>query len=206
VLRSYVFFHILIETLAKQSDQDVAKRISCNLKIYEGSKSLSNRTKKEYPPMIYVSYNWTDTDFCKTFVDKLRKMTDIPLWVYYEKVDKLQDPWESLEPAINAASIVIILASIAYSQSKSNYQELNYIKSSKESKSINIVEIVSKFQFNRECMHSLLKEKENIPYNSDIDELVKTVANRSALPRKKNRSSPPSTVDRNTPSRMCTVM
>jgi hypothetical protein len=206
VLCSYDFFYILIETLAKQSGRDVAKRIWCNLQIYKNSKSSSDRLEKENPSMIYVSYNWTDNKFCEKFVDKLKEQTNIPIWVDYEKADELQDVWECLEPAIHAATIVIILASIAYSQSKSNYQELNYIKSWEKSKSIIIVETVPNFQFNREWMHSLLTGKENIPYNISTDELVKTVANHSALSRKKNHSSPPSTVDGNTPSRMCTVM
>jgi hypothetical protein len=184
-LYSHVFLCILIESLANQPYQDVAKRIWCNLQQLEDSKSLPVRSKKEKTPRIYISYNWTDENFCKLFIDALRKRTNLPIWVDYEHTNELQDPWEFVAPAIDSATIIIVLASSAYGQSRSNCQELTYVMAkmqpSDEEKSVIIVETVSDFKFNRDWMNNLLKKHDKISYHNDIDELINNVANHSAL-------------------------
>jgi hypothetical protein len=88
-------------------------------------------------------------------------------------------------PAIDSATIIIVLASSAYGQSRSNCQELTYVMAkmqpSDEEKSVIIVETVSDFKFNRDWMNNLLKKHDKISYHNDIDELINNVANHSAL-------------------------
>ncbi|CAF1503244.1 unnamed protein product [Adineta steineri] len=204
------FFCILIEILAKQHNQDIAERIWCNLRLEKDPKPLSDKSEKQNPPMIYVSYNRNDKDFYKNFTGKLAQHTDIAIWAPSEKAGESQDLWESLEPAIDAATTIIILASSAYAHSKRNHQEFNYIiskiKPSEETASIIIVETDLQFQFYGQRMHSFVTEENAVIYTGDDDQLVKKVANHSALTRKKKYTSTLSTLNTNAPSSICTIM
>jgi hypothetical protein len=204
------FLRILIEALARQPGQDVAKRILCNLQQSRDSKSSSDRSKKEETPSIYISYNWADEEFCKTFVDALRRYTSLPIWVDYEQTNEFQDPWETVASAIDFATIIIVLTSNAYIQSKSNRQELTYAMSktqpSDEAKSVIIVEALPNFKLNRDWIHVLLKDREPIPYSKDTDKLAKDVANHGILYKYRKHVWIPFSFNNTTQSRICTIM
>ena len=202
VLSSHNSLYILIETLAKQRDQNVTKRIWSYLEKHEDS-------KKQKTSRIYVSYNWADEEFCKLFIDALRKCTNLPIWVDYEHTNELQDPWECLAPAIDSTTIIIVLVSNAYGQSKSNCQELTYatakMQSSGENKPVIVIEAVPNFKFNRDWMNSLLNEREKIPYQDNIQELASNVANDTALSKHRKHSFIPFSSNNVTQSQVCTI-
>ncbi|CAF1462011.1 unnamed protein product, partial [Adineta steineri] len=104
----------IILNLAKQPNQDVAKQIWCNLQESEDSESLPDKSKKEITPRIYISYNWDDEAYCRTFVKALHENTTVPIWVDNEQTDELEDSWEYAASAIESATVIIVLASSAY--------------------------------------------------------------------------------------------
>ncbi|CAF4110447.1 unnamed protein product, partial [Adineta steineri] len=117
---------VLIESLAKQPNQDVAKQIWYNLQQPEGSEPLPDKSKKETTPKIYISYNWDDEAYCRTFVKALHDNTTVPIWVDIEQTDELEDSWGYAASAIESATVIIVLASSAYVCSNYSYQELLY--------------------------------------------------------------------------------
>ncbi|CAF4022837.1 unnamed protein product, partial [Adineta steineri] len=100
--------------LAKQPNQDVAKQIWYNLQQPEGSEPLPDKSKKETTPKIYISYNWDDEAYCRTFVKALHDNTTVPIWVDIEQTDELEDSWGYAASAIESATVIIVLASSAY--------------------------------------------------------------------------------------------
>ncbi|CAF1003596.1 unnamed protein product [Adineta steineri] len=180
---------VLIESLAKQPNQDVAKQIWCNLQQPEESESLPDKSKKEITPRIYISYNWDDEAYCRTFVKALHENTTVPIWVDYEKTDELEDSWEYAAPAIESATVIIVLASSAYVCSNYSYQELLYAtlksSSSSEKKKFIVVNIESDLYLKQTWMSSLLEEKIEIEHNHDTEELARKVADQDPLSNKK---------------------
>jgi hypothetical protein len=201
---------ILIKSLAKQPKQDVAKRICYNLKLSDASKSPSNKSKKEKSPKIYISYNWDNEDFCAEFINYLRKYTKVPIWVDYEQMDESEDPWEHLPSAIESATVIIVLISSAYIESKYNRPELSYattkIKSSDEEKCFIFVEAEADFHFNGDWMENLPGEKKTILYNDNIDELARDVANQGPLSKNRKYALVSCSSGIHPQSRVCTVM
>ncbi|CAF1608884.1 unnamed protein product, partial [Adineta steineri] len=86
----------------------------------------SHPLKVKQQPMVYVSYNWADIGFCLSFVEKLRPLAQMPIWVDYEKASGSDDLWDHVAVAIRRATIFIVLVSNAYCDSSINFQELAY--------------------------------------------------------------------------------
>ncbi|UJR19308.1 hypothetical protein I4U23_022437 [Adineta vaga] len=184
-LRDDLFLYTLIEILAKQHKQGVAKRIWSNLNIVKPTKVLLDKIKQEKTPKIYISYNWADEKFCRSFVDFLHQNISIPIWVDYEETDENEDPWDYVALAIESATIVIMLASSFYANSKHNHQELTYtlekIKSSTEKKHFIVVVIEDKFRFTPLRMNNLLEIDETISYDENPENLARKVADLEVL-------------------------
>lgn len=211
-LNSNVNLSILIEVLAKQSGQDIAKRISSNLQQQpEDENSSSDKPKKEKTASIYISYNWTDQEFCESFTEVLRdKLTNLPIWVDYEQTSGMQDPWECSVPVIESATIIIVLASDAYSQSRSNRQELTYAMllknySSDEEKSVIIVEARPNFKLNQDWMSFLLRDRKIISHSDNPNDLVNEVIKDIAFSKYKKHPSVPVSSDNVMQSQLCTI-
>lgn len=157
-------FCVLIEGLSRRSKQDIAKRIRGNLKLDEKPKDELPLFRIEKKPMIYISYNWSDIKFCRLFVDKLSKITKIPIWVDYEHASWFDDMWDHIAPAIENATTIIVLLSSAYCDSKTNFQELSYAVALAKSKScdkidsIFFVETDDGIQNKREWITGLLND------------------------------------------------
>ncbi len=208
-LVSHKSLYTLIETLAKQPNQDVAKRIWSYFQKYEDANLTSDKLEIEKTPKLYISYNWADRNFCKLFIDALRNCTDLPIWVDYEKMNGLQDPWECVASGIDSATIIIVLVSTTYGQSKSNRQELTYAlaktERSNEKKTVIIVDTVPNFKFNRDWMKNLLEKYDKIPYHDNFNELADQVVNHSALFKHKKHSLIRFLSDNGTQSKVCTI-
>ncbi|CAF4268933.1 unnamed protein product, partial [Adineta steineri] len=162
-------FCIIIESLANRPKRDDVKRIWCNIQQIIST----NEQKKERSSKIYISYDRTDEEFCKEFVNELRKSTTIPIWVDYENVDLSDDVWEYISPNIISATVVITLVSTAYGESTDKFQELSYIistnKSRDEKKGLILVATEPNFNFNRSGLKDLLHDKTMVPYENNID-------------------------------------
>lgn len=78
--------------------------------------------------MIYISHNWNlkDTEICISLVSELNELTDIPIWVAFEKLGWFEDDWDEIALAINQAAVIIVLVSSAYCESPIHFQELTY--------------------------------------------------------------------------------
>ncbi|CAF4340496.1 unnamed protein product, partial [Adineta steineri] len=165
-------FCIIIESLANCPKRDDVKRIWCNIQQI----MLTNERKKEMSSKIYISYDYTNEEFCKEFVKELRKRMTIPIWVDYENVDLSDDMWEYISPNIESATVVIILVSTAYGESTDKFQELSYIistnKSRDENKGLIVVTTEPNFTFNRSWMKDLLHGKPMVSYENNIGHMA----------------------------------
>lgn len=193
-----------IESLAKRPRQDVAKRIRRNLQ----PQTSNNEENIKESPGVYVSYNWADEKFCKDFVQKLTPKIKIPIWVDYDEVEIWDDLWEYLEPAIQSATVIIVMVSTAYGQSSTNFQELNYAMFTNtlrnNSKQFIVVHAESVFEFNRSWMKEWLNSTgEPILYNESLDKMVEEVKNRIENVESSDITCLPVV---NAPSKMCTIM
>ncbi|CAF0998543.1 unnamed protein product [Didymodactylos carnosus] len=86
-------------------------------------------------PMAMISYSHVDTPFCKELVAKLQTHNEFDLWVdflhYHQdssrsSISHSDDIWEEIARAIELASIIILIVSKDYYDSKSCRQELSY--------------------------------------------------------------------------------
>ncbi|CAF4170462.1 unnamed protein product [Adineta steineri] len=177
-------FCIIIESLANRPKRDDAKRIWCNIQQIMSP----NEQKKEMSSKIYISYDYTDEEFCKEFVKELRKRMTIPIWVDYENIDLSDDMWEYVSPNIISATMVIILVSTAYGDSTDKFQELSYIistnKSRDEKKGLIVVAIEPNFSFNRSWMKDLLHDKPMVPCENNIDHMAWNVCEQLGMLKK----------------------
>ncbi|CAF4455340.1 unnamed protein product [Rotaria socialis] len=169
-------FCVTIQSIAKRPKQDVAKRICCNLQL----KLPQDESKIAASSMIYISYNWTDEEFCKNFVNALSgSISVIPIWVDYERMELWDDMREYSFQVIESATIVVVIMSTAYAASKTSYKELNYAieaaKNSTTNKKIIIVEAEPKFKCHRSRMSGWLKENVVISYDDNIGNMVSRV-------------------------------
>jgi hypothetical protein len=192
---------VVIESLANRPKQDDAKRIWCNLQ----QQISPEETQKEKSPMIYISYDWADQEFCKKFVKDLRAKITIPIWVDYEHVELSDDMWEYLSSQIKSATVIIALVSTAYGESTDKFQELSYIISTNklrdETKGLIVVKAEPNFNFNRSWMRNLLCGKIVIPYENNIGNMTYNVREQIVVSRKslfKCLSCPIKDVPRNT--------
>ncbi|CAF3741624.1 unnamed protein product [Adineta steineri] len=177
-------FCIIIESLANRPKRDDAKRIWCNIQQVIST----NEQKKERSSKIYISYDRTDEEFCKEFVNELRKRTIIPIWVDYENVDLSDDVWEYVSPNIILATVVITLVSTAYGESTNKFQELSYIistnKSRDEKKGLIVVATEPNFNFNRSWMKDLLHDKTMVLYENNIGHMAWNVCEQIGVLKK----------------------
>ncbi|UJR18511.1 hypothetical protein I4U23_005418 [Adineta vaga] len=175
VLTDDVFLGVIIESLSKQPRQAVAKRIWSNLNHSENSKSFLNKLKKDKTTEIYISYNWTDGEYCRKFVKSLREQRKFSIWVDYEETDENEDPWDYVAPVIESATVIIILASSAYAYSKHNRQELNYAMRSElsgEKKNFIAVNIEPTFHFDPLRINDSLTVDEILSNGDSIETLA----------------------------------
>ncbi|CAF1154237.1 unnamed protein product [Adineta steineri] len=188
-LRAYGEFRVLIEGLTKRPKQDIAKRILSNLKLDENPITPPHQQKTKQQPLIYISYNRADEEFCRLFVEELSRSNNIEIWVDYENVSSSEDLWDSVAPIIQRATIIIVLVSNAYWDSIVNFQELTYAMTSlkKQSQSKNVsfifIETGQDAAGKREWISDLTKDK-IISYNQNIDQMVNAVLEHDAFLKK----------------------
>ncbi|CAF4606046.1 unnamed protein product, partial [Didymodactylos carnosus] len=85
-------------------------------------------------PLAMISYSHANILFCKQLVDKIRLMEQFDVWIdylnyeltNYTSVTHSDDIWEEIAEAIEIASVVILIVSKEYYDSKSCRQELSY--------------------------------------------------------------------------------
>ncbi|CAF1451411.1 unnamed protein product [Adineta steineri] len=177
-------FCIIIESLANRPKRDDVKRIWCNIQQIMST----NERKKEMSSKIYISYDYTNEEFCKELVKELRKRMTIPIWVDYENVDLSDDMWEYISPNIISATVVIILVSTAYGENTDKFQELSYIistnKSRDEKKGLLVVATEPNFNFNRSWMKDLLHGKPMVSYENNIGQMAWNVCEQLGVLKK----------------------
>jgi hypothetical protein len=175
---------VVVESLANRPKQDDAKRIWCNLQ----QQISPEEPQKKNSPMIYVSYDWADQEFCKEFVNDLRSKITIPIWVDYEHLELSDDMWEYLSSKITSATVIIALVSTAYGESTDKFQELSYIisnnKSRDQTNGLIVVKTEPNFNFNRSWMRDLLSDKTVIPYENNIGNITYKVRDQIVVSKK----------------------
>lgn len=172
---------VVIESLAKREKLKLydAQFIWCNL---TPQTSLEKPTQ-EKSPMIYVSYDRADKEFCKEFVKNLRSKIAIPIWVDYEHVESSDDVWKYLTlklKKIKSATVIMILVSTAYGdESTDKFRESSHIISPNilqdETKRLIVVNAEPNYNFNRSWMINLLRNKTVIPYDNNIGNMTNEV-------------------------------
>jgi hypothetical protein len=177
---------VVIESLANRPKQDDAKRIWCNLQ----QQISPEEPRKENSPMIYVSYDWADQEFCKEFVKDLRDKITIEIWVDYEHedIEFSDDMWEYLSSKIKSATVIIVLVSTAYGESTDKFQELSYIISNNKLRNgtndLIVVKTEPNFNFNRSWMRDLLSDKFVLPYENNIGNITYKVRDQIVVSKK----------------------
>ncbi|CAF1247468.1 unnamed protein product [Didymodactylos carnosus] len=91
-------------------------------------------TKHRSRPLAMISYSHANILFCKELVEKIRSMEQFDIWVDYlnheltnhTSVTHSDDIWEEIAEAIEIASVIILIVSKDYYDSKSCRQELSY--------------------------------------------------------------------------------
>jgi hypothetical protein len=122
---------LYITTKVKSIPEDVcslkkaAEGILWNLK---SSHLTQVKVQSEQQPLIMISYSHSDTKFCQDLVDHLSY--HIPVWVDYKqahhKVAHSDDLWEEIAGAMETATVIVLIVSKEYYDSKSCRQELSY--------------------------------------------------------------------------------
>ena len=174
--------------------------------LYGATQIITNTQSK-----IYISYNWDDFKFCKQFVDQLSNATKVPIWVDYKNAGWDDDMWDYIAPAIESATIIIVLVSSAYCNSRKNFQELSYAvayaktQSRNENDSIIFVETETGIINKREWMSNVSKDKKIIPFPIDEKRMVSEVIGQDLLSKGK-RTSITSVFHVPIQSSVCTVM
>ncbi|CAF0812428.1 unnamed protein product [Rotaria sp. Silwood1] len=91
------------------------------------SNQISNE-KTERQPLVMISYSHSDTIFCQELVEHLSVY--LPIWVDYKQakdtVAHSDDLWEEIARAMETASVIVLIVSKDYYDSKSCRQELSY--------------------------------------------------------------------------------
>jgi hypothetical protein len=107
-----------------------AEGILWNLKSSSDSisKILNEKTDQEQQPLAMISYSHSDSTFCRELVERLSAY--VPVWVDYKQahdaVAHSDDLWEEIARAMEMASVIILIISKEYYDSKSCRQELSY--------------------------------------------------------------------------------
>ena len=177
-------FSVIIKSLTNRPKQNEAKRIWFNLQEI----TPSDEPTKEKASMVYISYDRTDEEFCKDFVQKLREKIAIPISVEYENVELHDDTWEYSFQAIESATVIIVVVSTAYGESTNKFQELSHVistnKSRDEQKILIVVKAEPNFNFNRHWMQEWLQEKTSIPYDTNLDNMVREASEQIVVSKK----------------------
>ncbi|CAF0934267.1 unnamed protein product [Rotaria sordida] len=91
------------------------------------SSQISNE-KIEQQPLAMISYSHSDAIFCRELVEHLSAY--VPTWVDYKQtqgtVAHSDDVWEEIAHAMEMATVIVLLVSKDYYNSKSCRQELSY--------------------------------------------------------------------------------
>jgi len=102
-----------------------AESILWNLKSTHATPS---KEKCEQQPLIMISYSHSDSTFCRELVEHLSP--HIPVWVDYKQaqhgLNHSDDVWEEIAGAMEAATVIVLIVSKEYYDSKSCRQELSY--------------------------------------------------------------------------------
>jgi hypothetical protein len=103
-----------------------AEGILWNLKS-SSSRPVTAITNEEQP-LAMISYSHSDSTFCRELVDRLS--VHVPVWVDYKQahdaVAHSDDLWEEIARAMEMATIIVLIVSKEYYDSKSCRQELSY--------------------------------------------------------------------------------
>jgi hypothetical protein len=102
-----------------------AGSILWNLK---SSHLILSKDKCEQQSLVMISYSHSDSIFCRELVENLSR--HIPVWVDYKQADQSlnhsEDLWEEIAGAMETATVIVLIVSKEYYDSKSCRQELCY--------------------------------------------------------------------------------
>ncbi|CAF1201655.1 unnamed protein product [Adineta steineri] len=105
-----------------------AEGILWNLKSLSSSPRPTLNQQTEQRPLVMISYSHSDTTFCRELVENLS--AHVPVWVDYKQardaVAHSDDLWEEIARAMEMASVIVLIISKEYYDSKSCRQELSY--------------------------------------------------------------------------------
>ena len=105
-----------------------AEGILWNLKSPSAPVVSSNNEKNEKSPLAMISYSHSDSAFCRELVERLAGR--VPVWVDYKQASDAiahsDDLWEEIARAMETATVIILIVSKEYYDSKSCRQELSY--------------------------------------------------------------------------------
>jgi hypothetical protein len=124
---SFLYTNTQIKLIPRDlaSLKKAAESILWNLKA---SHSTQSKEKSEQQTLIMISYSHSDLTFCRELVDNLSP--HIPVWVDYKQghdsPNHSDDLWEEIAGAMELASVIVLIVSKAYYDSKSCRQELSY--------------------------------------------------------------------------------
>ena len=79
-------------------------------------------------PLVMISYSHSDSTFCRELVEHLS--AHVPVWVDYKQahhdIAHSDDLWEEIARAMEMATVIVLIVSKEYYDSKSCRQELSY--------------------------------------------------------------------------------
>lgn len=105
-----------------------AEGILWNLKSSTKETTTNDQEKRKEKPMAMISYCHSDASFCRELSERLSK--EIPVWVdFKEKTEAIahsDDLWEQIAAAMEMSTVIILIVSKEYYDSKSCRQELCY--------------------------------------------------------------------------------
>jgi hypothetical protein len=105
-----------------------AEGIIWNLKSTSGSIPKTLNEQQQQQPLAMISYSHSDSTFCRELVERLSNY--VPVWVDYKQahdaIAHSDDLWEEIARAMEMASVIILIISKEYYDSKSCRQELSY--------------------------------------------------------------------------------
>jgi hypothetical protein len=114
------------------SVKQAAEGILWNLKSSSSSlrsiSTISNEKNEQQQPLAMISYSHSDAIFCRELVERLSAY--VPVWVDYKQghdaISHSDDLWEEIARAMEMATIIVLIVSKEYYDSKSCRQELSY--------------------------------------------------------------------------------
>lgn len=128
--------HLYSSTPTKSNARDIcslkkaAEGIAWNLNSSSSPSApkISNAKSEKQPPLAMISYSHSDSTFCRELVERLS--VHVPVWVDYKQahdaVAHSDDLWEEIARAMELATVIVLIVSKEYYDSKSCRQELSY--------------------------------------------------------------------------------